>query len=121
MLLLVSTETQKNLNLLDWPLLETRRATAKLQILHKAIKAQSLEIPTTDLAWKIPPRSTRSNMNRLNFQVPRSNVDSHLHSFFPNTIRLWNALPEQTQAIQSYDSFKQTLKNTNIGSTHTKL
>ena len=117
----VHGNTEKNLNLLDWPLLETRRARAKLQILHKAIKAKSLEIPTTDLAWKIPPRSTRSNMNRLNFPVPRSNVDSHLHSFFPNTIRLWNALPEQAQAIQSYDSFKQTLKNTNIRSTHTKL
>ena len=70
------------------------------------VQCRSTKFVTGNHAMESPiHRNSRLfNMNRLNFPVPHSNVDSHLHSFFPNTIRLWNALPEQAQAIQSYDS-----------------
>ena len=121
----VHGETEKNLNLLNWPLLETRRARVKLHLLHKA-KSQSIEIPTTDLDWEeAPPQisinrtSTRSS--RLNYPIHHSNVNSHLHSFFPSTVRLWNSLPEEVQSLKSYSSFQQTLKSTHISRTYTTL
>ena len=120
-------ETEKNLNLLNWPLLETRRARVKLHLLHKA-KSHSIEIPTTDLDWEeAPPQShisinrTSTRSSRLNYPIPHSNVNSHLHSFFPSTVRLWNSLPEEVQSLKSYSSFQQTLKSTHISRTYTTL
>ena len=117
----------KNLNLLNWPLLVTRRARVKLHLLHKA-KSQSIEIPTTDLDWEeAPPQSqisinrTSTRSSRLNYPIPHSNVNSHLHSFFPSTVRLWNSLPEEVQSLKSYSSFQQTLKSTHISRTYTTL
>jgi len=117
----------RKLNLLNWPLLETRRARVKLHLLHKA-KSQSIEIPTTDLEWEeAPPQSeisinrTSTRSSRLNYPIPHSNVNSHLHSFFPSTVRLWNSLPEEVQSLKSYSSFQQTLNSTHISRTYTTL
>ena len=37
-------------------------------------------------------------------------VDSHLYSFFPNTIRLWNNLPQETKACETIEDFKRSLE-----------
>ena len=103
--------TKRNLDFLDWPPLETRRARAKLHLLHKA-KSKSIELPVDDLVWKVEPLRTRSSKH--NFPIPDSTVNSHKHSFFPNTIRLWNNLPEHIKAIQSFPDFKHALQTTHI-------
>ena len=71
---------------LNWaPLLE-RRARAKLIILLKA-KSGIIELPLDYL--KCRNSSTRSHKHNY-FIPPPFLVDSHLYSFFPETIRLWN-------------------------------
>ena len=108
--------SQKNLDLLDWPPLATRRARAKLHLLHRA-KSKSIELPLDDLVWEVAPPETRSHSSQYNFPIPHSSVDSHKHSFFPSTIRLWNNLPEHIKATKSFPSFKKSLGKNSV--THT--
>ena len=77
-------ETNKNMETLGWPPLEERRAKIKLNMLFK-IKNDIVHIPKDDLV--------SSYRKPLNYFVPQSNVDAHLYSFFPSTIRSWNSLP----------------------------
>ena len=37
-------------------------------------------------------------------------VDPHLYSFFPNTIRLWNNLPQHIKACETLASLNENLK-----------
>ena len=111
--------TKKNLDLLDWPPLATRRARAKLHLLYQA-KSKSIELPFDDLVWEVAPPLTRSHSSQHNFPIPHSTLDSHRHSFFPSTIRLWNKLPEHTKTATTLDRFKKALgKNTHTFSYRT--
>ena len=46
--------------------------------------------------------------------IPNSNVDSHLYPFFPNTIRLWNTLPDRIKVLDDTDQFKIALQSTTL-------
>ena len=84
---------------------QEHRARSNLIIFFKA-KARAIKIPLDDL---IPVgRVTRHSQDSL--QIPQSSVDSHLHSFFPSTIRLWNNLPQQIKACDSVASFRSKLQ-----------
>ena len=101
--------TKKNLDLLNWPPLASRRTRAKLHLLHRA-QSKSIELPLDDLVWEVSPPKTRNRTNtKLNFPIPHSTVDSHKFSFFPNTIRSWNKLPEHIKANPSLPGFKKSL------------
>ena len=43
------------------------------------------------------------------YALPYSSVDSHLHSFFPSTVRLWNPLAGEAKACESLSAFKAAL------------
>ena len=94
-------QTERNLSLLNWPTLQEQRQHHKLNLMYK-IKDNIIHAPTEDLQPN--PRKP------LNYQVPHSSVDSHLHSFFPSTIRLWNQLPATTKSATSLASFSSALK-----------
>ena len=101
--------TRKNLESLGWPSLETRRKRLKLTMLFK-INSNLIHIPSEDL--KTNPRKP------LNYLIPSSSVDSHLHSFFPSTIRLWNSITPSCKSTTSLDSFKKSLEDFPLLSTH---
>ena len=99
--LLIEGNTRKNMSELNWPPLTERMARIKLTILFQA-KSGAIEIPMDDL---IPANQntkivTRTNTHRL--LIPDSRVDTHLYSFYPNTIRLWNQLPQQSQDLKTH-------------------
>ena len=100
-----SGNSKKNLLDLDWKALVERRARSKLITLFKG-RAGLIDIPIDDLI--VPNRTTRRKA-ASNFHIPHSSVDSHLHSFFPSTIRLWNSLPEPVKACDSLTGFQQAL------------
>ena len=101
------SSTIKNMQLLNWTPLSERRARAKLLTLYKA-RAREIEIPLDDLISTDPHISTRSSS--LNYRTPHSSVDSHLYSFFPNTIGLWNNIPQQTKVCGTIADFKRSLE-----------
>ena len=49
------------------------------------------KIPTDDL---IPKTRRGRNQHSLAFQIPSASKDVYMYSFFPQTIRDWNDLPE---------------------------
>ena len=56
----------------------------------KGLKGKA-RIPTDDL---IPKTRRGRNQHSLAFQIPSASKDVYQHSFFPQTIRDWNDLPE---------------------------
>ena len=67
-----------------------RRTDNRLILLHKGLKGKA-NAPTDDL---IPKTRRCRNQHSMAFQTPIANTDIYKGSFFPATIRDWNALPD---------------------------
>ena len=70
--------------------LKKRGRDSRLILLHKGLKVTA-SIRTDDL---IPPIRHSRNHHSLTFQTPATRTDIYMGSFFPQTIRDWNALPD---------------------------
>ena len=75
---------------LKWESLKKRRKDNRLILLYKGLKGEA-RIPADDL---IPKASRGRNHHSLAFQIPSASKDAYKYSFFPQTIRDWNDLPE---------------------------
>ena len=87
---------------LGWNPLTERRAQFKVTNIFKA-KNNLLEIPLSHLP--LNRNNTRASSNG-NYAIPRSLTTVHLHSFYPSTVRLWNAIPGPIQNSTSVEAFK---------------
>ena len=97
---LLPGNTQNNMIRLGLQPLEERRAKAKLHIFFKA-RHDLVDIPMDHL--KLNPRRPCA------YAIPTSNLDCHLYSFYPNTVRLWNSLPDDCKQAKTADMFKNRL------------
>ena len=70
---------------LKWESLKKRRKDNRLILLYKGLKGKDDLIPKT--------RRCR-NQHSMAFQTPIANTDVYKGSFFPQTIRDWNALSD---------------------------
>ena len=75
---------------LKWESLKEGRKDNRLILLYKGLKGKAM-IPTDDL---IPRTRRGTNQHSLAFQIPSASKDVYKYSFFPQTIRDWNDLPE---------------------------
>ena len=91
---------------LQWPDLNDRRMKSKATILFKAI-TNEVVIPTHYLST--PPRTRHTRSSNMSFTIPHTSVNSHLHSFYPSAIRIWNNLP---------DTVKKTAQHWNLSNRH---
>ena len=98
--------TRINMRKLDWKPLQERRAQSKLNIFYKA-KAGSLDIPMDHLTIN----TSKTRRGNRTYAIPSSNVDSHLYSFYPSVIRLWNQLPDDAKSSTSLEIFKKKTDN----------
>ena len=73
-----------------WGSLQKRRKDNRIILLYKGLKGRA-KIPTDDL---IPKNRRCRNQHSLAFQIPSASTNAYLHSFFPQTIRDWNELPD---------------------------
>ena len=89
---------------LGWQSLTQRRKNNKLVAFHKALIGE-IHIPTHHLQ----NNHNRTRNSNLTFRLPDSKINSHLYSFFPSTIRLWNKLPTTTKQQPSTSDFKRSL------------
>ena len=60
-----------------------------VQAMSKGLKGKA-RIPTDDLI----PKNRRRNQHSLAFQIPSASKEAYKSSFFPQTIRDWNDLPD---------------------------
>ena len=75
---------------LKWETLQKRRKDNRLILLYKGLKGKA-RIPTDDL---IPKNRRCRNQHSLVFQIPSASIDANKKSFFPQSIRDWNVLPD---------------------------
>ena len=75
---------------LKWESLKKRRRDRRLILLYKGLNGKA-SIPTDDL---IPLVRRCMNDHSMAYQVPIANTDIYKCSFFLQTIRDWNALPD---------------------------
>ena len=87
------------LDSLQWPSLTERRRNAKLTPPHKAVNGNPV--------LQLPMYVKGSTCDETKFIQPQCRTEIHKNSFFPRTIKQWNALPEQQ--FSSTDCFKASL------------
>ena len=77
---------------LKWETLKKRRKDSRLihVLLYKGLKGKA-RIPTDDF---IPKNRRCRNQRSLAFQIPSASKEAYKSSFFPQTIRDWNDLPD---------------------------
>ena len=75
---------------LKWETFQKRRKDNRLVLLYKGLKGKA-RIPTDDL---IPKNRRCRNQHSSVFQIPTASKDAYKKSFFPQTIRDWNVLPD---------------------------
>ena len=79
----------ETLEKLRWESLKKRRTYSRINLMYKGLKGVA-SIPTDVL---LPIRCSR-NHHTLTFQTPAARTDIYKGSFFPKTIRDWNALTD---------------------------
>ena len=87
-------ETGSMISVLEWlgweSLHKRRKGTcSKVILLFKGLKGRA-SIPCYDFQ---PPNKRSRNQHPMVFQVPYARTDIYKYSFFPDTIRDWNAFP----------------------------
>ena len=82
----IGGSTVINMKKLNWMPLEEYRARKKITTFYKGLN-KLIEIPIHQYARIHDHRKTIQSENQ-GYDIPTSIVNSHLHSFFPNTIRL---------------------------------
>ena len=91
---------------LDWQSLEHRRSVAKVSMLYR-ITNKLIDIPDTQL---LPTaRSTRGHNQK--FHVPSTRTTCMRSTFFPDTIRLWNQLPQRVVDSPNLEVFRTRVKD----------
>ena len=85
---------------LQWTSLEERRRTARLILLHVyKISNGLVKIDAADRL--ITPTRFSRNMHRRSFQIPACHTTARTESFYPRTIKDWNALPDTSDRHES--------------------
>ena len=51
---------------------------------------------------------------QLNYAVPHSKLERHLHSFLPSSIHLWNRLPNEIELSPDLLKFKSAVQNVQL-------
>ena len=86
------TSVTKLVKELEWESLQLRRKINRLTVLHKAINGEiAIPLPAD---VRRPSRKTRRR-NSLTFVQLQARTDCYKFSFFPQTIKDWNELPER--------------------------
>ena len=93
---------------LKWPTLEERRRRARQVLMYTYKLANGLVKINTTNRLSRPSRLSR-NMGPHSYQLPSCNTVLRKESFYPRTIRDWNALSTDTTTAKSLESFKAHL------------
>ena len=95
-----SSSVTAMLDQLQWASLQERRAHAKVEMMFRIVN-DLVDIPTSFLT---PTLMMRGHTQK--YLVPFAGTVIYQHSFFPDGIRLWNALPQQLVDSTFLDCFR---------------
>jgi len=100
---------------LGWPSLEQRRKTARLAMLFK-IRNELVQVDKNMTKENLGERHIRSRRVQHNKQYFEHNTfkqDYRLGSFFPKTVKNWNALSQKIVDAESLDTFVSRVNREN--------
>ena len=92
---------------LKWPSLQQRRQQSRLTMFYK-LHNNHIHIDAQNYITQASHQSSRLKHQQA-YLVPHSKTDQHRLSFFPRTVRDWNALPPDTVTAPSVQTFRQHL------------
>ena len=95
---------------LQWPTLQERRAQYKLVMVYRCVNFL-VDIPPAYLAPS-PMVSKRGHSQMI--IVPFARTLAYQRSFFPDTIRMWNSLPQKVVNCTTVDRFRQEVQATQL-------
>ena len=92
---------------LNWTSLQDRRMLSRLHMMYK------IRFGLIDIPWEqhLTPLSTATRGHSSRLVTPHTNISAYSKSFFPRTIKEWNALPVDPADYQSLDTFKAALRD----------
>ena len=94
------------LTTLNWPSLESRRTNNRLVLFYKIVN----NIVAMDMNIYLQPYTRQSrHYHSQAFHLVQSTNDTYKYSFFPNTVYLWNTLPQNVVSADSVSGFKSAL------------
>ena len=93
------------LQALRWTSVEQRRSDARATTMYR-IHYNLIDIPAV-MYLQSNIKDTRGH--QLKYHLPASTVLAHRHSFFPATIRIWNALPSHVVLAPSLETVRTSL------------
>ena len=96
------------LSSLKWPTLQERRRISRLSQFRKIVHqlTPSIQLPSCFLPTHYPTRQ----FHQHRFIIPFSSTVMYQKSFFPNTVREWNTLPDNLLEEQSTEFFINHIK-----------
>lgn len=89
---------------LGWDTLEVRRKANRLTTFYKSVHGK-IALPLPDGLLK-PTRITRNKHSKSYLEMP-TGPNYFTESFYPRTVRDWNALPEEVVQAVSAEAFKK--------------
>ena len=105
-----STSVSSLINDLNWQSLQLRRFNLKLIMMYK-ITHNLVSIPKDHY---LTPCTSSTRHHNYTYKLPYSRINSHLFSFFPSTIRLWNSLDSELVNQGTLQRFKNSLSKSCI-------
>ena len=102
---------------INMDILNTRRQAHRLTLMYK-ITNNHIDIDKLEYLHNANIRSTR-NSHTQKYQTYFANTDSYKHSYFPQTIRDWNRLPQYIIDCPTTDTFKNNIHKYLTTQTHT--
>ena len=89
---------------LQWPTLQKCRAQAKVYMMYRIVYSL-VDIPSSHLT---PTLSVRGH--NMKFLIPYARTFTYQRSFFPDTIRMWNSLPQIVVSCSTQGSFREEVQ-----------
>ena len=96
-------------NEVSWPKLEERRRFNNLNLMHKITHTHEPEYLFELLPTTVNSSTSYNLRNKDNFKQHQCKTEKYKNSFFPSTIKIWNALTDSIKNEDNNDRFKREL------------
>ena len=107
---LIRSPTDLLLNDLGWDSLANRRKNAKLILMFKILHALTPSFLSELIPSQVQDTTTYPLRNRSNYRVPFARTQLMKTSYFPATLRQWNALDPELHSCRTLLTFKAKIK-----------
>ena len=98
------------LNHLQWPSLQERRAQYKMVMVYRCVN-NLVKIPLTHYQ-AAPVATIRGHTQK--YVIPCARTLSLQRSFFPDSIGLWNLLPQETVGCATLDQLRRDVQHVQL-------